>query len=390
MNASKLLFIALIIVFTKACVPSDDQVPADQPSVNTVLVTPISTGTAISERPSISGSELNGGEPTDETSQSGCESNPHPVFSSPFTDLSMIRFISPLGVISHSIIHHSYVWIGDDPSGDAYEVPIYAPVDSWLTRASYYSQPMQGEDGGWQDVAQYFVWFDVSCEVNYKFAHVDRLVDELATVVPSDPADTSRTVEVSPPVFVHAGDLIGYTRGTITANNWDFGVYNRSRTNQFASQARYEETWDLNILLYADCPYDYFEGELRRQIYSLLPEGECGSASGDVLSTIAGAWFESPEIDPMGHGSDLDVGQTQVPGGEFVIVRTTQSELRVCPEQATYLPPAMVTAEHCYVDCWDPSRFVYLKLISEMELAVAFGTGDCPSEIPADYKAYYR
>ncbi len=310
MNASKFVFIVLLILFTAACGPPDDQATP----VNTVLVTPISTGTPISERPTINGSELNGEGPTDEASLLGCESNPHPVFTSPFTDLSMISFISPLGVISHSIIHHSYVWIGDDPSGGVYEVPIYAPVDSWLTRASYYSQPMQGEDGGWHDVAQYFVWFDVSCEVSYKFAHVDRLVDELATVVPSVPTDTSRTVEVSPPVFVHAGDLIGYTRGTITANNWDFGVYNRTKTNQFANQARYQETWDLNILLYADCPYDYFEGDLQRQMYSLLPEGECGSASGDIPGTIAGAWFDSPEIDPMDHGSDLDVGQTQVPG----------------------------------------------------------------------------
>jgi hypothetical protein len=388
----RIIFIILVVAIMAACQSSCD-VPSHRPGIGDqdwftpmakLEVTPKQPSkTAAVETTSTLSSQSTEGE-------SNCFHDPAPKFSHPFTDLSMIDFISPIGVVSHSVIHHSYVWIGRDIEGEIYEVPIYAPVDSWLVGASYYSQLMLGEDGQWVDVAQYFLSFQVTCEVSYKFAHVDRVVDELLPFVPAEPAQTSRSIPLHPPIAIKAGELIGYTRGTITANNWDFGVYNRSRSNPFVNQERYEITRNLGVSLYADCPYDYFVGDVRDQIYDLLPVGECGSASADRRGTIAGAWFASPSYSPESGGSDLDIGVTFVPGGKFVIVRTRDAEIRIYPQDSTYLLPEEVSSEHCYLQNHGSPRFVYLKLVDEMELAVVFGEGECPASIPENPESFYR
>jgi hypothetical protein len=50
------------------------------------------------------------------------------------------------------------------------------------------------------------------------------------------------------------GDVLGYTTGTIVAHSWDFIFSNTAVANSFASQERYENTGDLKVLLYAECP----------------------------------------------------------------------------------------------------------------------------------------
>ena len=65
-------------------------------------------------------------------------------------------------------------------------------------------------------------------------------------------------------VPVKAGDLIGYTDGTIMAHTWDFLLNNSTRRNEFANQERYENVGDLANLITADCPYNYFPGRHAR------------------------------------------------------------------------------------------------------------------------------
>ena len=329
-------------------------------------------------------------EPTADLQQPGCRSDSSPKFTHPFTDLSKINFISPIGVVTHSVVPHSYVWIGRDSDGEPYEVPVYAPVDSKLTSAAYYVQPMQDESGDWIEVPQYLLRFAVSCEVTYKFDHLDRLVDKLAAVAPAPPSASSHTSEIRPPVALKAGELIGYTSGTIVAHNWDFGVYNASNSNPFVNQARYETTANLAGSLYADCPYDYFQDALRKQFYALLPNEDCGSASRDELGTIAGTWFAERNLNPVRVGPKLVIGRTWVLGGEFVVIRGESAEIRVFPGQKTFADPAEITTQHCYQTSQGPPRFVYLELRSELELAVAFGEGTCPTELPGDHDPYYR
>ncbi len=350
-----------------------------------------------SESPGLAPAELPRTEPPAVADQgstgpgaSGCRSDPAPLFTHPFTDLSMITFISPIGTVTHSVVPHSYVWIGSGPSGGVPEVPVYAPVDSRLTSAAYYSQLMLDQSGEWVDIAQYALSFEVSCEVSYRFAHIDRVAEVLAAAMPAEPADSSRGVEVRPPVQLRVGELIGYTAGTIGAHNWDFGVYNRAAPNQFANQARYETTGDLGTALYANCPYDYFTPDLRDQMYALLPEGGCGSASRDVPGSLAGTWFAKLTSEDFRAGPSLAVGLSHVPGGHFVVVVSEGAGIRVYPGEPTFVEPALVTEEHCYQGSSTPTQYAFFRLLSDLELAVAFGEGTCPLEFPQAYKAYYR
>ena len=157
--------------------------------------------------------------------------------------------------------------IGDDEDGRPYEVPVYAPVDSRLTRLVFYVEHERGEP---VDIEQYKLTFEVSCEVSYGFDHLSRLSEDLGALAPSEPARTTRGGDLPTSVPVSAGELIGYTTGTITAHNWDFPVRNTARVNEFANQERYALVCDLASLVAGDCPYEYYEGQMKAELYSLL------------------------------------------------------------------------------------------------------------------------
>lgn len=50
-----------------------------------------------------------------------------------------------------------------------------------------------------------------------------------------------------------------------------------------------------------------------------------------------------------------------------------------------------MTDEHCFQDYKrQPVRYVYVEMLSNAEIAVAFGDGACPPSIPADIQVFYR
>lgn len=161
-----------------------------------------------------------------------------------------------------------------------------------------------------------------------------------------EPALDTRDAEVPINVAVEAGDLIGQTSGTEPAHTWDFIVVNRSLTNRFANQERYEQVSELVSLLHADCPFDYFEEPLRSHYRSLI-----------------GSW----QGNTPGFGCNLE---PDVPG--------------------TIADPTTVTSEHCFEDFNRPARHVYVELISDSELAAAFGDGAWPAELPATHGIFHR
>ena len=122
----------------------------------------------------------------------------------------------------------------------------------------------------------------------------------MAALAAQQPATSTRDAEVATHLKVNAGDLIGYTTGTIVAHTWDFYLSNTSKHNQFANQERYANPGDLRSLLTADCPYEYFDQAMREEYYARFggwhgkaEQGEC-DISPDQLGSIAGGWFKQP------------------------------------------------------------------------------------------------
>lgn len=200
----------------------------------------------------------------------GCDSNPNPVFTKDITDLNTIRLIVPPGEIVKSAdknVFKSHSFLVSNGKS-----PIYAPVDSKLTEGSAYIE---------EGIVQYLMFFDVSCEVYYKVDHVQELSDKAKTLFVNDnPTSDSRTRNFDNSMEFKAGELIGYTSGTVHAETWDFGVYNNTVSRVYPPEV---ENLNLSEMDYeAVCPYDFFV-PTKQQVYKNL----FGNlSSGDISKLI--------------------------------------------------------------------------------------------------------
>lgn len=318
------------------------------------------------------------------------------------TDLSMIDFLQPTAVISGNWMkNRSYLTVGRDAYGQVYDAPVYAPADSRLIGITYYLGLMQNEQGELVEVPQYDLRFQVSCEVTYGFDHLETLSDNVAALAPSTPVRDTRDAMVNVSLELKAGDLIAHTTGTIQAHTWDFILSNSTKRNTFANQERYENDGDLQRLLHGDCAYDYFDDAMRQAYYDLFGGHQGGGdyaiceVAYDVPGTVAGAWFQRPfagmDFSNPGAGWGVIVGVS--PDG-FVNVNGEGISIRVRPGDDTHLIPATITSAHCYESSRNTGGregwHAYIELLSDYELAVAFGDGSCPKKLPSDHQVFFR
>ena len=186
--------------------------------------------------------------------EQNCVSNTTPVFTEDITDLNQVsQIIEPPSLVGGTDLKtHSYLFT------DLNRVPVYAPVDMVLDNGSFYQE---GNDGG-----EYLLEFEVSCEIRIRFDHVTEPIDDIRNEFSDTPADTSQTNQVENRVEFAAGDIVGYTTGTIYGV-WDFGVYNSEVENQFADDPEWD---DSPVYTTAICPYDFYAGTQRSTFYDLF------------------------------------------------------------------------------------------------------------------------
>ena len=304
-------------------------------------------------------------------------------FNASPTDLSQIGSIVPAGSPSGGVIKpHSYLHNKDVPGTiKNVRVPVYAVADSVLSSVAYYDTSV--------GTSEYLIFFDVTCEISFKYDHLMELAPKLAAVAPAVPVNTSQTTN-TPPIALEAGELIGYTSGAGGQGAWDFGAYDTTHTNLFANQERYIKGM-MGQSLHTVCPYDYFTEPLKAQLYALLgshnqrvlSDVECTTTQRDVLGAVAGAWFTSPILE----FSDADVAIAMLPG-ETVAVTGIGSDLRIDFGQPTWLDPELLTTSHCYAG---DGRWFFIEIQAEgMQMAIATGTGTCPNSLPSNATVYYR
>ena len=310
------------------------------------------------------------------------DSNPDIRFSAAPTDLSMIDSIVPSGSPSGGVIKpHSYLHNSDSGDNTNVRVPVYAVVDSKVSSISYYKEG--------SSAPEYLIFFDVSCEISFKFDHLSELIPSLTELAPTTPAETTHTTEVTPLEF-KAGDLIGYSIGAGGRGAWDFGAYDTTHTNSFANQERYEEQF-MSQSIHAFCPYDYYTSPLREQMKALFGTHDrkpasfpCTTTERDVLGSAAGAWFAHQDYSGP---PDSDLAIAMLPG-DYVAITGLNGDIRIRNGESTWLEPALLTTSHCYSG---NSRWVYLEVTAEgTQMEVATGNGGCPSSLPGNSTTYYR
>jgi hypothetical protein len=109
-----------------------------------------------------------------------------------------------------------------------------------------------------EEMEQYSVFFQLTCDVFYLFDHIHKPVDKLKNEFTRRPAEDSRTFSIGPIEF-SAGELIGYTTGTMNAHHFDFGLYDIDSHNPYSD---YEGVDISERDYWSICPFDNFSQEM--------------------------------------------------------------------------------------------------------------------------------
>lgn len=191
----------------------------------------------------------------EKNNEEGCKSNQTPVFSADITDLNYVADIVPPPSLSGTNLKtHSFL------NTELNSVPVYAPIDGTLISGAYY---LEGNPDG-----EYTLKFQSTCEITYIVDHITDPTDTIRAAFPDEPKDNTTDDIPSVEISLLAGDLIGYTTGTVYGI-WDFGVYNSEMTNQFADDPNASDRDKTAV-----CPYDFYAADLRSQYYDLFARSE--------------------------------------------------------------------------------------------------------------------
>ncbi len=327
------------------------------------------------------------------------------VFTSHLFELDKISHIYPLGqlngghfeaaslALSLIQIKPSVIEAGD-------KVAVYAPADMSLELYGY----------GYGPVGDQAVWildFKFNEQVSIRYSSVTEVVQAITDVTTSTPNETSEGFPPSSPLSFNAGNLIGYTTGTVQANNWDIWVYDKDHQNTFARPSRYEVDELGDRLKTAVCPYSFLNDTMKAEVqalYGINGPGEtieCGTASRDVVGTLAGQWhFDS---DPTQGVRISEEGNYASPlavfnnlNDEVIIHSVNSTRYQIPTSNPTYKKPEDIVGSHCY-DLSNPQfgiiqGYIYFNVLSDIEVQVFFSaTGICPDNFPTSgFKAFYR
>jgi|GEM_PF-1435955 hypothetical protein len=326
------------------------------------------------------------------------------LFTAHFFDRDKIRLIYPLGQLNGG--HHeaealglSLIWIEPSVIEAGDRLTVYAPADMQLERYSY--GHFGSEPPTWTMV------FRVNDRIKIRMSAISEAVPRIMDATTNEPAPNTAEHEPSIPVFLEAGEVIGYTTGTSKAHNWDIWVYDSERSNQYANQSRYEANYLGDRMRTAVCPYDFFDEAMGAEYIALLgldepgQTTECGNTSRDVPGSLSGQWHFNPdyttgvEIAQDGsYATPLAIFKNL--SNEIVIYQIDGQEFRITTDNTTHSDPAEITDCHCYqlVSRWDQSAagYAYFELISEDDMKVYYSpSGQCPNNPPTTVgKTYYR
>ena len=217
---------------------------AEKPATQSTRKETASVSTPVSNTPTSTQSSPPASTPTPtDDSSSSCQSNTNPSFTAHVTDLSKVTSIAiPPRIIGGDLKAHSYI------NSEHQRVPVYAPAAMKMIGGVHLSHG--------DDPSDYGMDWQISCEVKIRIGHITEPVQAIKDLLGAPVADSRNGKFFNPPTLsVAAGELIGYTTGTAAAGNWDFGVYNSSTSNRYAS----DPDWNWStIYTTAVCPYNYY------------------------------------------------------------------------------------------------------------------------------------
>ncbi|OGH20165.1 MAG: hypothetical protein A3D74_02650 [Candidatus Levybacteria bacterium RIFCSPHIGHO2_02_FULL_37_13] len=185
-------------------------------------------------------------------SNSNLSSECTPKFTHHFTDIAIIdSIVPPIFRNSKGIMPTMLINI----TGRA---PLYMPANGKLVQGSYHN-----EEG-----AQFYMWeIDIGCNVTVVFDHVTEPMEKVKRLFPSAPRDDSQTDFFETPLEMAAGELVGYTTGSVNAHNWNFAVYNASEKNYLWETGEFSDRPKYYTQV---CPFKYYDRSMAQDYEKLF------------------------------------------------------------------------------------------------------------------------
>ncbi len=322
------------------------------------------------------------------------------VFTEHMFELDKVDYIVPLGELEggweeREVNNMALVNIKrtGDHGSPSLKMKIYAPTEMSLVFYSYY---------GYGDYSPtWTLVFEINSDKTLKLSALTDVPDTIKNKVGTE--FTKGEIRLQTPLLFNAGDVIGYAGGTAEYRNWDVLFYDKTHTNKFVNQERYEKDYMGERYRTAICAFDLYPDDMRKEyvkFYGFNAPGlttDCGSASKDVVGTLSGIWhFSKQGLNKEERGdftSPLFIYNNSAGGTSLGYVNIKR--YKIYKDNPTNKDPSEITNEHCYnlVSAWDnsPEGYAFFKLVSDTEMQLAtVNKGVCPSNFPNDYETYYR
>ena len=321
-------------------------------------------------------------------------------FTAQIFDPAQISHITPLGEVNGGYVEWQAVngimiWNKPEVVAGDKMINVYAPVAMTLEAYSYHSDPRSPGTADWALV------FRINKDATLKFNHITKAVDRIVAVTTSTPKDRSNEEPPKSKISFETGELIAQTSGTKLAKNWNIYMTDKSITNKFVNQSRYEKSSIGNRFINGVCPFNYYSEAIKASYIALMgatkagQSPDCGNPSKDVAGSLSGGWFFDKDTSNTSEQIDGNfvspLAVYRDSANRVIIDQIANSQFRI--EGGT--DPATVKSEQCYklaTSNNQPAGYAYFKLISPSEMQLAYGaSGSCPAVMPTSgSKTYYR
>jgi len=214
-------------------------------------------------------------------------------------------YIRPLGFIGQAPEHiaptdHIYLYPYGTQGGAPIETDIYSPGDMWITTID--EGTLEVSSG--EVAPDYSLYFSPCSDIEGYFLHLSTISNKLKSelkppFVYCEEQELGRfktqSCRKNVNIKVSAGELLGTATKDLIGMDFTLSDY-REKELDYANPDRWRK-YEKHLV----CPLDYFEGNLKAKLKSLLGERSdkrtiapvCGEVDQDIKGTAQGTWFSS-------------------------------------------------------------------------------------------------
>ena len=104
-----------------------------------------------------------------------------------------------------------------------------------------------------------------------------KFLKKIGEIIIQELQHETKIIPIKKQIFVKGGELVAKTKGTPNSGWWDFGLYNKNNNNELPKRlSKKIGDAEARTFTFADCPYDYFIEDLKKDYYKKIKKKICG------------------------------------------------------------------------------------------------------------------